>query len=109
MIMALGWKAFAGGVVLLGSALGTIGLGLPQIATEEDLKDLSVQIAQVDLMSTQQALESAELRVIRLEREAKARQAEGENTDSLDGEVRILKRRTRGLEARVLKLMQPKD
>jgi hypothetical protein len=120
MIMALGWKAIASGVVLAAGALGAVGLGLPQLATEEDvaaavrapearIERLAQRLAQVDLMTTQQALESAELRALRLEREAKERATLGEDTESLDREVKILKRRTRGLEARVLELMQPKE
>lgn len=106
---AIGWKAIAGiagGVVLAGSALGAIGLQLPQIATKAEIRDLRKYVAQVDLSTTQQALESSELRTLRLEQEAKDREQQGENTETIQREIQILKRRTRGLDQRVQELLK---
>lgn len=97
--------------------LAAVGLSLPQIATQEHIEDharddaealgaLRDRLAQVDLMTTQQALESAELRALRLEQEAQRQREAGDDPALIDREVQILKRRTRGLDARVQCLLQ---
>jgi len=123
MIMsAIAWKtvgAIAGGVVLAGSALGAIGLQLPQIATKDEVQEVREWVAQVDLKTSQDALDRANQDLLKWEYEAQRKEEEYQrcldagHTDCKQPEtvrkiLRLQKKTTRGLSDDIRKLLQGK-
>ncbi len=112
--------SIAAGVIAISGALATVGLNMPKIATQayvvehsreavSNIKDLRRYVAGVDLMTTQQAAESAELRAIRLEAEIARMQATGIDSSFYESELRMLRKRVRGLDARAQDLLNPTE
>jgi hypothetical protein len=86
--------------VLIG-ALAAIGIDLPRPAWSSDLDRLAGDIKRVEQLATEQALESAELRALRIEQEIEERREQGANPGLLEQEVGILKRRVRALQKKL--------
>ena len=102
--------AMASAVVAIVAALALFGLDMPKLATEDDIEDhartedLKIQRLAQAIETTRGlvitgALESTDLRALRLEQEIENRKAKGEKTGTLEQEVRILRRRVRKYEA----------
>ena len=112
--------SIAAGIIAVSGALAAVGLNLPQIATHEHvaaharmdaatIDDLRQYVAGVDLMTTQQAVESAELRALRLEGEIARQKVAGEDSTFNEAELRMLRKRVKGLDARAQDLLNPTE
>lgn len=107
--MAMGGKAIAGAVVLAGSALGAVGLGLPQLATDEDIaahgradteviRGLQTQLAQVvarvcknDKADQEKKLREDEVLSFQLQILQQEAELKGLDTAPIKGAIRLKK------------------
>lgn len=89
--------------------LAAVGLGLPQIATKDEVAKLAGDVRVLQQEQAQSAIESLELRELRLRQEIEEKKAAGGSTTNLESEVIILqKRKTRA--ANILEnLLKEKD
>lgn len=76
--------------------LGAIGLTLPQIATKDEVAKIAGDVRVLQQEQAQSAIESYELRELRLKQEIEEKRKQGGSTSNLESEVIILqKRKTR--------------
>lgn len=94
----------AGSLTAIGALAAMIGWNADRPAWSSELVRLAGEVKRVEQLATEQALESSELRQLRIEQEIEDREAKGQDTGTLPAELKILKRRTRKFQLKLDKL-----